>query len=68
MLSTISHALMLNNTIVCVYMMYKWPYFVLRIVVNVRNVNALFMVEMHLAIKLIYRNPTFNNAKEKIQT
>ena len=32
------------------------------------NVNALFIVEVHLAIKLVYRHPTFNNVKETIQT
>ena len=33
-----------------------------------KNVNALFMVEVHLAIKLVNRHPTFNNVKETIQT
>ena len=35
---------------------------------NVKNVNALFIVEVHLAIKLVYRHPTFNNVKETIQS
>ena len=25
------------------------------------NVNALFIVKVHLAIKLVHRHPTFNN-------
>ena len=28
---------------------------------------ALFIVEVHLAIKLVHRHPTFNNLKETIQ-
>ena len=32
------------------------------------NVNVLFIVEVHLAIKLVYRHPTFNNVKETIQS
>ena len=28
------------------------------------NVNALLIVEVHLAIKLVYRHPTFNNLKK----
>ena len=30
--------------------------------------NALFIVEVHLAIKLVYRHPAFNNVKETIQS
>lgn len=32
------------------------------------NINALFIVEVHLAIKLVYRHPTFNNVKVTILT
>ena len=31
-------------------------------------INALFIVEVNLAIKLVYGHPTFNNLKETIQT
>ena len=30
------------------------------------NVNALFIVEVHLPIKLVQRHPTFNNLKATI--
>ena len=33
----------------------------------VSNVNALFIVEVHLAIKLVHRHSTFNNLKETIE-
>ena len=33
-----------------------------------KNKNALFIVEVHLAIKLVYRHPTFNNVQETIET
>ena len=32
------------------------------------NVNALFIVEVHFAIKLLYRHPTFHNVKVTSQT
>ena len=32
------------------------------------NVNALFIVEVHLAIKLVYRHSTVNKVKVTIQT
>ena len=32
------------------------------------NVNALFMVEVHLAIKLVYRHSSVNNVKATAQT
>ena len=36
---------------------------------NVKEyVNVLFIVEVHLAIKLVHRHLTFNNLKEAIQT
>ena len=35
---------------------------------SVKNVNALFIVQVHLAIKLVHRHSTFNNLKETIQT
>ena len=38
-----------------------------RLDVNV-NVNALFIVEVHLAIKLVYRHSTVNKVKVTIQT
>ena len=31
-------------------------------------VNALFIVEVHLAISLVYRHSTFNNVKKAIQS
>ena len=33
-----------------------------------KNVNAFFIVEVHLAIKLVYRNSTVNKVKVTIQT
>ena len=35
---------------------------------SVKNVNALFILQVHLAIKLVHRHFTFNNLKETIQT
>ena len=34
---------------------------------NPRNENALLIVELHLAIKLVHRHSTFNNLKETIK-
>ena len=34
----------------------------------VKAVNALFIVGVHLAMKLVYGHPTFNNVKETIQS
>ena len=49
----------------------RWLFGLVRKFLNVnvkKNVNALFIVELHLAIKLVYRHPTFNNVKETIQS
>ena len=34
---------------------------------TLRLQNALSIVEVHIAIKLVHRHPTFNNVKETIQ-